>query len=222
VSDWSALQPQLESIIRNDPTGKIAIKAARAACRVEVQVSASFGLISHPPSITTAYMIDETVPASKGMFCLQEIDLRWDMGPWQPIAWGSTDKYRYEPEEDPGFWSITASNSLAGIAKAAELREGPHRLEIRLTTSILDSHGVPVFDSGILTYAAPDGLKNLVPKARDTKIVVNASLSLFHDYPEDFPQLVPVGSLERPLESWFRVQRLRVVQAERRKRPEIL
>ena len=97
---------------------------------------------------------------------------------------------------------------------AAALVAGPHRVEFRATITFPEEPNPQrLFESSCVTSAVPPKTVGRVSMIRPMVVPLEPStVSLFTEYPPDFPQQVAATATAMPVDSWFRPERLRLIQ----------
>ena len=132
-----------------------------------------------------------------------------DSSPWSPLGWLET--VVRGPAASSFVWS-SASCSLP--MPAAALTLGPHRLDFRATVTYRDAPESETSDrvSRCTTYApAAERVEPVV--AQFTKTLRSLTITIFEQYPGELPEVVNPSALADSIDSWFKPERFRVVQA---------
>lgn len=205
--DWERLQEKLQAAVRADPGGGLALTAMHAACGAEAAIPAAFAL----RSVGSEIQMFSSKAFNPGIdfTCLLESEIAWDGGPWRPSMWtrlhfNSRDFSRF------GFGS---NPRLDRKTVGEQFTSGPHRVEIRLKTTLFDGINPSVNDWSAVASAVevPADLRSQSPRGQFSKRLGSYSVSLFDEYPPDFPKRIAAEDITG-MDAWFRLDRIRLVQ----------
>lgn len=205
--DWERLLPIIKNKVREDPHGILATKARRAAVRAEVTVPA-FGLLSaSPPIIFGFYNSSEVAThffdSKTDVIAVFDTQGALDGGRWVNTGWCgllqggskmfSRDLQTYFPDQ---------------------IDAGPHQLEFRAQLYLVDPEEI---SDKIKTCVTDKSFRDSIPelfldesRQSESRSLGRFAVNLFHEYPNSFPQVVDSASLAGPVDSWFRLDRLRI------------
>ncbi len=208
--DWKHLSDVLHSEVRRHPSGELALLARRAALQVKVEVPA-FGLVSDPPGIGGRFV--GALRSGEDHFDKVELEGSLDDGPWREMGW---------------LWSLEVRGKTQSLIRMQDLgafvppklSAAPHQLAFRGTFSLLDPSSFPAEAKAFMEDALGlHQLDNFLGKARgsgplfsETRALGTASITLFEQYPSDFPRQVAAPQSFRPVDRWLDVQELRIVR----------
>jgi predicted Ser/Thr protein kinase len=227
VPDWNTLAALLREEVGRDPRGELANEArvatlsvaARIGSPIDMQSRLSadptfdlgelarhvpFGLLSSPPMIhlVVGRIFDISVP----LRTVVHLEASVDGKPFTALGWTTVlfgDGGRF----------IRRSGLCSFALPAAALVAGPHRLEFRATITFPEEPNPQPFQASCVTSAVPPKTVDRVSMIRPMVVPLQPStVSLFTEYPPDFPQQVAATATAMPVDSWFRPERLRLIQ----------
>ena len=159
--------------------------------------------MSHPP--TVEFSAFPGFYPGMDMLYLAELVGSWDGGPFKPLAYGI---YRSSPQDEPS-WRIPVPVSRL----FDEITPNPHTLDLRTIFHVFRPGQIPFEGSSLGAPGQPDLTIDRGRAMRKiSRSIGSFTINLFEEYPEDFPRKVPLAQLGTPLESWFRVRRVRIVR----------
>jgi serine/threonine protein kinase len=218
--DWPSLERTLHKAVRRDPDGSLAILALNAATRVHAELPA-FGLLPTPPRLALA--TQPLIDPGRDFLSLVEIQVSWDGTPWQTRASYGT---RWATDERVGVVSYIQTGGalqIDSLIAPGALTAGPHVMNLRANIAIYDiGRDSPPWkallphntESGSLVRSGrwPDspsaGL--LLSESRDLKPI---QITLFAEYPKDFPHRVVESDATGPVDSWFHPEVVQIVRS---------
>ena len=212
--DWPSLRPMLIQRVQGAPRSALALLAQRAAFELYSRMP-SFGLLSEPPPFDVQVMsrFHDDLP----FIVRSEVEFSWDGAPWQRL-------FTYAGPLPARSISVAGRGDLNHFLAREALRPGPHRIDYRAHVSIFDREVVAkdnpllsesvVFTAGEappLPRTAMDELIRAQPRFTEIRTLPQEHLHLFESYPEDFPQAVEPTETPGPLETWLRIDAVRLV-----------
>jgi serine/threonine protein kinase len=213
--DWKRLRAKLDAHLEKSPRGSLAILAERYACDASVVAPASFGLLSEPPDLELRFFGKSREPVGRYFLCIVDVEFAWDGAAWQPIASCVSGHDRSNKQVAGHIVAIPLLKVLS-----AEVRGGPHRLELRAHVTLFDGAPVRRWSSSRthlrkrFDESSPE-LRRLPVVSRETRSLGSYSINLFDGYPEDFPGKVPLVSVP-DLSKWMKVSRVTLVRTQTR------
>jgi hypothetical protein len=160
-----------------------------------------FGLLSNPPMIhlVVGRIFDIGVPLRTVVHLEASVDGRpFTALGWTTVLFGDGGR----------FMKLTGLCSFA--LPTAALVSGPHRLEFRATITFPEEPNPQPFQASCVTSAVAPKTVGRVSMIRPMVVPLPPStVSLFTEYPSDFPQQVAATAAAVPLDRWFRPERLR-------------
>jgi len=209
--DWNHLLDVLHNEVRRQPHGELALLARRAALQVKVEVPA-FGLLSDPPDIDADFV--RALRSGEDHFDKVQLEGSLDDEPWREIGWLWSLEVRGKTQ------SLIAKDNLRGAFAPTKLTAAPHQLAFRGTFSLLDPSSFPAEAKAFMEDALDlHQLDNFLAKGKgsgplfsETRALGTASITLFEQYPPDFPRQVAAPQSFRPIDRWLDVQELRIVR----------
>ena len=228
--NWSELTGRMQVRNRSNPRSDLAWLSLRAAAQVEV-IAPRFGLRSSLPALKVRLKLfgDRSITdlIEPGIPYLYVVDVEgsWDGAPWKLISTGWVHEV---PADDLG-WSI--SNGLVPLSRflaPEQITNAPHQLKLRVHYKWIDPDTTAVhtrprysrarfFDwsSEEFSLAQIQG-PTLLSDSRDLDPL---SISLFDQYPADFPTQVSQGDATGTLRDYFRIDKIRLLRVRRPKEP---
>lgn len=202
--DWDALQELLKRQVLSDPRGPIADLALEAGAQLEVELSATFGLLSAPPEISVSRRV--TLDPGQTVTCLARVEGSLDGGPWLPAGY-----HFFDPRSEA---RATLTVPIARLSSSGSIDSGPHDIALRAGFEIFDvaprgsgcGGGSPERNTGLAAVLSNTPIK------RFDRPLGRYTINLFDEYPDNFPRAVSLEELSGPVSSWLRVDRLRVVR----------
>jgi len=214
---WDHLVKRLQSELRRNPTGDLAILANRAATRVEVKLP-PFGLLSNPPDF--GFGAGEVMSLGGTFLFLADLEGSLDGGPWIPIGSvvvNSTGRMQLMQE-------IPVTRCFPGLSPV------PHRIDVRATCRLLNAGALSAQELKEILNNRHSSEANVVcvcgsqekpwPALRrpdkwlstETRSVGVSSITLFkEEYPEDFPHKV-LQIPGKPIDSYLHLSRVRILR----------
>jgi serine/threonine protein kinase len=210
-SDWKHLEEILHDEIRRNPRGEFARLAARAAYRVTVDLPA-FGLTSDPPQpdISIEGIIDPGEDFDEGVVVEESVD----SGPWKQAGFASARLFG-SARQGPRRITTLSENTYPD----EKLSAAPHHFEFRGKFTACDPNTLPTIEARESTmhgHSVTEFLAALAscstPLFSETRPLGTAPLTLFAEYPPDFPRQVSAPDGLRPIDRWLHIQELRVLR----------
>ena len=219
--DWDELAGRLKERNRANPQSELARLSLRAAAQVEV-IAPRFGLRSSLPTLEVrlrqfgARPISDLIKPDIPYLYVAEVEGSWDGAPWKPVSTG----WVHQVADDR--WSI--SNGQVGLSQFLspdQATSAPHQLKLRVRYKWINPdtasvHTRPPASSAIFScwppeefYLQPSQGPVLLSDSRDLDPL---SISLFDQYPADFPTQVFQGDTTGALGNYFRLEKMRLLR----------
>ncbi len=195
--DWTQLNHEIKRRLRDDPDSDLAKRAIRAAVSPRINVL-SFGLVGDPPTID----IDCRPRFDPG----RDLLYRWSgTGRWDDgqsfVAYVNVARYYTDCDTCPEEFRNVGSPGLARLIPAEMREAGVHTLEFAMELDIYDvdrrsgSWGEPgdgsPSNSLVQTFGRSNVDKRDLPVLYHDKYASKKfTISLYDQYPDDFPRAI--------------------------------
>ncbi len=201
--DWSRLRGLLHEATRRDPAGPLADLALEAGATANVELTATFGLVSSPPSVAISAV--PRLETGLDVIYLMQLEGSWDGGAWRPVGF---ETYR------AGQTGGSVGVNLDSFVPESQLTPSPHRLALRGTFDVFDAaSGLRPGRRGSGTFDHWDAdVNRQLARKRIVRDLHVSTITLFDEYPAHFPRKQSLADLGSSLDSWFHPDRIRITR----------
>ena len=221
--NWSELARRMKERNRSNPRSDLAWLSLRAAAQVEV-TAPRFGLRSKLPSLEVrlkqfgSRTITDLVEPGIPYLYVAEIEGSWDGAPWKALSTGWVHQVAVE---DMGWSLAPGLVPLSRFLTPDQITVAPHQLKLRvhykwINPDTASAHTTPPSSSAQFSYWPPEDFSLLPSQGpillSDTRDLDPLSISVFDEYPADFPKQVFQGDTSGTLGNYFRLDRMRLLR----------
>ena len=212
--DWPRLEARLRSELSQSADSALANLAISAATSVGATVPA-YGLLSNLPRLE--FRFQRQIEAGFGLLNSVEVEGSWDQGEWRAVGTfifcphTAESPWRWRP-----YWEQFASD-LDEFISSDQLTPGPHRLEMRLRLRSLPRSSFDLPPGYGAVFAG--SLEDRYPEARNAVAVHEAKrnlgvypITLYKEFPENFPYRISGREIVATAPDWFRLDRISILR----------